>query len=93
LLFCSVFAEHTLPDITKELKVACYAALPVVCVQTKSIDVLKGVYELDLQRYVSWYCQWTPHYFPNNVENVVTFFRWMEPKVRFEVIVSITSER
>jgi len=35
-----------MPVIPRELGVACYIALPVICVQTKSIDVLKDVYEL-----------------------------------------------
>jgi len=88
---CGVVAEHTLPDIPRELEVACYIALPVVCVQTKSMYVLKDVYELDLLRYMSRYCQWADHLHPTkvdngvhltNVENVVTFFKWMELKVR-----------
>ena len=90
---CTVVAEHTLSDTPRELEVACYAALPVVCVQTKSIDVLKAIYELDLARYVSWYCQLADHLHVQNVNNVVTFFRWMELKVRFNVIASIISER
>jgi hypothetical protein len=92
LLFCSAVAKHTLPDIPKELEVACYTALPVACVQTESIDVLKGVYEFDLLRYVSWYGQWAGHLRPHNVEDAVTFFRWMELKVRFEVNAQITSD-
>jgi len=81
-----------LPDIPRKLEVACYAALPAVFIETKSIDDLQGVYELDLQRYVSWYCQWDGHSHPQHVENVATFFRWMELKVRFEVIAYITPE-
>ena len=81
-------------DIPRELEVACYIALPVVCIQTKSIDVLKDVYELDLLRYVSWYRQWdAAHFFPQGAENAVTFFRWMELKVRFEVNAQITLNR
>jgi hypothetical protein len=75
-----------LPDIPRELEVACHTALPVACVQTKSIDVLKDVYELDLLRYVSWYCQWADRLHPKNVDNTATFFKWMKLKVRFEVI-------
>jgi hypothetical protein len=75
-----------LPDTPRELEVACYAALPVACVQAKSIDALKDVYELDLLRYVSWYCQWADHLFPQHLDNVVTFFKWMKLKVRFAVI-------
>ena len=85
MLFCSVVAKHTLLDIPRALEVACYIALPVACIQVKSIDVLKDVYELDLLQYVSWYCQWANNLDTQNVENVVTFFRWMELKVRFNV--------
>ena len=92
LLSCIVVAEHTLPDIPRELEVACYTALPVVCVQTKSMDVLKDIYELDLERYVSWYCQWTHHSNTEYAENVATFFKWMQLNVRFEVIACIISD-
>ena len=82
-----------MPDIPAELKVACYTALPVVFVQARSIDVLKDVYELDLQRYVSWYCQWADHFFPQHLDNVLKFFNWMKLKVRFGVNAQITSDR
>ena len=82
-----------MPDIPTKLEDACYTVLPVACVQAKSIDVL-DVYELDLLRYVSWY-RWRgdPRFLPLSVEDVVTFFRWMELKVRFEVNAQITLER
>ena len=82
-----------MPDIPRELEGACYTALPVACVQAKSIDVL-DVYELDLLRYVSWYHrQPNNRYFSETVEDTVTFFRWMELKVRFEVNAQITLNR
>ena len=87
---CGVVSEQTLPGIPEELEVACYEVLPAVCVQTESIDVLKDVYELDLLRYVSWYFQRAKNLTPYSVEDVVTFFRWMELKVRFEVNAQIT---
>jgi hypothetical protein len=67
-------------------------ALPVACVQAKSIDVL-DVYRLDLLQYVMWYHQWRAHFLPQSMENAVTFFRWMKLKVRFELNVQITSDR
>jgi hypothetical protein len=80
-------------DIPKELEVACYTALPVACIQAKSIDILTDVYELDLLRYVSW-CRQTDDFLDDpSVENAVTFFRWMEQKVRFEVNAQITLVR
>jgi len=82
-----------LPDIPRELEGACYTALPVACVQANSIDVLKAVYELDLLRYLAWYCQWNFRNSDSNVENAPTFFRWMELKVRFEVNARITLDR
>ncbi|KIM41271.1 hypothetical protein M413DRAFT_145558 [Hebeloma cylindrosporum] len=66
------------PVIPRELEIACYTALPVVCVRTKSVDVLKDIYEFDLLRYVSWYRP--RHLHPINVENNATFFNWMKLK-------------
>ena len=86
-------AKHTLlADIPTELEAACYTALPVACVQANLIDVL-DVYELDLQRYVSWYCQSADHLRTQNAENVTTFFGWMKLKVRFEVNAQIILDR
>jgi len=82
-----------LPDIPRELEVACYAALPVAYIQANPIDVLKDVYEFDLLRYVSWYCQRAYYVSPQRVEDAVTFFRWMELKVRFKVNAHITLNR
>ena len=93
MLFYSVIAQHTLLDIPREVEITCYTVLPVVCVQTKSVDVLQGVFELDLQRYVSWYRQWNYNFRAQNVTDAVTFFRWMELKVRLEVHAQITFDR
>ena len=79
-------------DIPRELEAACYVALPVACVQAKSIDLL-DVYELDLLRYVSWCSQSVEYFASQSVKDVVTFFRWMELKVRFEVNARITLDR
>lgn len=84
--------KRIFPDISRELEVACYTALPVACVKAQSIDVL-DVYELDLLRYVTWYCQWVERLHPTNVENVVRFFRWMELKVHFHMNAQITLDR
>ena len=65
----------------------------MVCVQTKSIDILKDLYELDLLRYVSWHCQWADRLLSKNMHNMATFFKWMKLKVRFEVDAQITSDR
>jgi len=86
---CSVFTEHALPDIPGALNDACYTALPVAA---KFIDTL-DVYELDLLRYVSWYRKWDGLFFFEDVRDAVTFFRWMELKVRFEVNAQITLNR
>ena len=93
LLSCSIVDERALLDIPKDLETACYTALPVACVQAKSIDVLKDLYELDLLRYVSWYCQRATHVYRYNVENLTTFFKWMERKVRLEVNAQLTLGR
>ena len=82
LISCSVVTEDTLSDIPRELEVACHTALPVVCVQTKSIEVLKNIYELDLLQYFQLAHDLHPQY----VESVATFLKWMQLKVRFEVI-------
>ena len=86
LISCSVVTEDTLSDIPRELEVACHTALPVVCVQTKSIEVLKNIYELDLLQYLSRYFQLAHDLHPQYVESVATFLKWMQLKVRFEVI-------
>ena len=93
MLFCGVVAKHALLDIPRELEVACYTALPVACIQAKSMDVLKDIYELDLQRYVSWHRQSASQFSDEDLENAVTFFRWMELKVRFEANDKITSDK
>jgi len=80
------FLNAPFPDISREREVACYTALPVICIQAKSIDVLKDVYELDLQRFVERCCQWPPHFRFQNMDNVATFLKWMKQKVCFEVI-------
>ena len=85
LLSCSVIAEHTLPDIVQQLEFACYITLLVACVQTKSIDVLKDIYELDLKQYLS--CYWTHNSYSKHLENVATFFKWMQLKVRIVYIM------
>ena len=80
------------PDIPRELAIACHSALPVFCVQTKSIDVLKDIYELDLSRYLSLHRNPAKYFADRDVDNMITFFKWMEIKVRFEVISYITSD-
>ena len=92
LLSCSVVTKESLLDIPRELEVVCYTALPVACIQTKSIDVVKDVYELDLLRYVTWYCHWPEYFYRQNMVDMATFFKWMKLKVRFEVIAYITSD-
>jgi hypothetical protein len=85
LLSCSVVAEDTLPDNLSVLdsevicSKACYTALPMAFIQAESIDVLKDVYEFDLLRYLS-------RSYPKSVDDVASFFKWMELKVRFEMI-------